>query len=156
VLWELYKKMTEYRQEMRDDLAVILAGLTEPLRSLLYAVPPLAARFSAVVDFPGYTTDQLAAIFSTLASEAGLSLTQDAQHKAAGVLAQAEAGSPCGNARLAVRLLNLTVAGQARRLMNCPEGQQTEMLRTVTEADIPKHLGREELLNGEDRSGQYL
>jgi hypothetical protein len=156
VLWELYKKMTEYRQEMRDDLAVILAGLTEPLCSLLYAAPPLAARFSAVVDFPGYTTDQLAAIFSTLAGEAGLSLTQDAQRKAAEILAQAEAGGPSGNARLAVRLLNQTIAAQARRVMTRSEGQQTETLRTVIEADIPEHLGREELLNGEDWSGQYL
>jgi hypothetical protein len=55
VLRRLYEKLTEYRGELHDDLAVILAGEGEPLRRLLGAYPPLAARFRAVIEFPGYT-----------------------------------------------------------------------------------------------------
>jgi hypothetical protein len=71
ILWEPYKKLTEYRVELRDELAVVLAGEVEPLRRLLYAAPPLAARFSAVIEFPGYTPAQLAAILAALAADAG-------------------------------------------------------------------------------------
>ena len=74
VLRRLYQELTEWR----DDLAVILAGQAGPLRDLLRASPPLAARFPAVIDFPGYTAGQLAAIFATLAGEAGFTLTPDA------------------------------------------------------------------------------
>ena len=65
VLRRLYQELTEWR----DDLAVILAGQAGPLRGLLRASPPLAARFPAVIDFPGYTAGQFAAIFATLGPE---------------------------------------------------------------------------------------
>jgi hypothetical protein len=71
VLRRLYQELTEWR----DDLAVILAGQPSPLRDLLRASPPLAARFPAVIGFPGHTAGQLAAIFATLAGEAGFTLT---------------------------------------------------------------------------------
>ena len=90
VLRRLYEQLTEYRNERRDELAVILAGQAAPQRSLLHSSPSLAARFRAVIDFPGFTPGQLAVIFGSLADEAGLTLTPAAQSKAAGVLAQAE------------------------------------------------------------------
>jgi hypothetical protein len=63
----LYKELTD----SAGQLAVILAGKQGPLRDMLHANPALAARFPAVIDFPGYTAGQLAAIFATLAGEAG-------------------------------------------------------------------------------------
>jgi hypothetical protein len=68
VLRRLYQELTEWR----DDLAVVLAGQAVPLRDLLRASPPLAARFPAVIDFPGYTAGQLAAIFATQLATLGL------------------------------------------------------------------------------------
>jgi hypothetical protein len=55
VLRRLYEQLTEYRNERRDELAVILSGQAAPLRSLLHSNPSLAARFRAVIDFPGST-----------------------------------------------------------------------------------------------------
>ena len=52
----LYEKLTEYRSELNDDLTVIMAGQVSPLRQLLNLHPALAARFRAVMDFPGYTS----------------------------------------------------------------------------------------------------
>jgi hypothetical protein len=156
VLWDLYQKLTEYRSELSDDLAVILAGQAEPLRKLLYAAPPLAARFRAVIDFPRYTPAQLGAIFIVLVDEAGLSLTPEAERTAAALLAQAEADRPCGNARLAVRLLTQVTAAQARRMAASPEAQLQAGLSTVIEADIPQRLDRDDPPSDEGWSGQYL
>ena len=160
VLWELYKKLTEYRDELRDELAVILAGDGEPLRKLLYAAPPLAARFSAAIEFAGYTPAQLGAILAALntalAADTGLTLTAEAQCKAAGLLAQAEADHPSGNARLAVRLLNQIIAAQARRVTASPQPQDPGALGTVIEADISEQLACDGPPSDSAWPGQYL
>jgi hypothetical protein len=157
-LGHLYRQLTVCRKERGDDLAVILSGQDEPLRKLLQANPPLAARFRAVVEFPGFGPAQLSAIFGTLADEAGLRLTVAAGRKAAAVLAQADAGLRSGNARLAVRLLNLAVARQARRVAAASSrGPDLAVLSTITGEDIPERLLPEEALPDEDwPGGQYL
>jgi hypothetical protein len=139
------------------DLAVILSGQADPLRALLHANPPLAARFFAVIDFPGYTSGQLAAIVVVLADEAGLMLTTAARSKAAAVLARAWDGPGSGNARLAVGLLNQATAAQARRVAaGSSRGQRPGTLNTITDADIPDRLQPDEARPDDDWSGQYL
>lgn len=51
-LRRLHESLSEYRDTLNDDLAVILAGQAERLSRLLHEIPPLAARFRAVIDFP--------------------------------------------------------------------------------------------------------
>jgi transcriptional regulator with XRE-family HTH domain len=158
VLRRLYEQLTEYRNERRDELAVILAGQAGPLRSLLHGSPSLAARFRAVVDFPGFTPGQLAVIFGSLADEAGLTLTPAAESKAAGVLARAEGGHSSGNARLAVRLLNQATAIQALRVAaaSLAPGWDPAALNTLSAADIPDQLPPEQAPPEETWPGQYL
>ena len=112
----LYQHLTEARKFHGDELAVILAGQAGPLRDMLHAAPALAARFPAIIDFPGYTPAQLTTILQALATEAGLTLTPDAARKAAAVLADAENGHVTGNARLAVQLLTQATTNQAYRV----------------------------------------
>jgi hypothetical protein len=112
----LYQLLTQVRDRVREDLAVILAGQARPLGELLRASPALAARFPAVIDFPGYTADELASVFAALAEEAGFALAPAAAGKAATVLGQAERRLRSGNARLAVRLLDQATTNQARRI----------------------------------------
>ena len=72
VLRCLYQAMTHGHRHIRnDELVIILAGQADPLRDMLATAPALAARFPAVIDFPGYTPAQLADVFAALAGEAG-------------------------------------------------------------------------------------
>jgi hypothetical protein len=48
----LYELLTQVRDRLREDLAVILADQARPLGELLRASPALAARFPAVIDLP--------------------------------------------------------------------------------------------------------
>ena len=132
---------------------MILAGQQGPLRDMLHANPALAARFPAVIDFPGYTAGQLAAIFATLAGEAGFTLTPDAARKAAAVLAEADHGA--GNARLAVRLLDQVTVSQARRITTGPRPRDPATLSTIDAADIPGHVHARDP-PADDWPGQYL
>jgi hypothetical protein len=114
-----------------------MTGEAQPLRGLLRASPPLAVRFPAVIDFPGYTAGQLAAIFATLAGEAGFTLTPDAASKAATVLARADGDHGPGDARLAARLLDQATASQARRVTAAAQTPDPATLSTIRAADIP-------------------
>ena len=133
----LYQILTEARKYHGDELAVILAGQAGPLRDMLHAAPALAARFPAVIDFPGYTPAQLTAILRALAAEAGLTLTPDAARKAAAVLADAERGHATGNARLAVQLLTQATTSQAHRVTTSPQPCDPAALAAICAADIP-------------------
>jgi len=110
---------------------------------------------SPVIDFPGYTVRQLAAIFATLAVEAGFSLTSEGARKAAGVLAPADAGHGSGNARLAVRLLDQATVSQARRITTATQLQDPATLSTIDAADIPGHVHLHDP-PADDWPGQYL
>jgi AAA lid domain/ATPase family associated with various cellular activities (AAA) len=152
----LYKELTVSRDHSHNHssgLAVILAGPEGPLRDMLRANPALAARFPAVINFPGYTAGQLAAIFATLAGEAGFTLTPDAARKAATVLA--EAGHGAGNARLAVRLLDSAIVSQARRITTVPQPPDPATLSTIDAADIPAYVQAHDP-PADDWPGQYL
>jgi hypothetical protein len=156
VLRCLYKELTISRDHSHNHssgLAVILAGPEGPLRAMLDANPALAARFPAVITFPGYTAGQLAGIFAALAGEAGFTLTPDAARKAAAVLA--EAGRDAGNARLAVRLLDQVTISQARRITAAAQSPNPVTLSTIDAADVPEHI-RPPALPADDRPGQYL
>jgi hypothetical protein len=151
----LYQLLTQIRDRVREDLAVILAGRARPLGELLRASPALAARFPAVIDFPGYTADQLAAIFAALAEEAGFALTPAAACKAGTVLGQAESRHRSCNARLGVRLLDQATSSQADRIMALPTPDPVT-LSTISPDDIPGHTHLDEPITDGERPGQYL
>jgi hypothetical protein len=157
VLRCLYQVMThEHRYSPHDELVIVLSGQPGPLREMLAASPALAARFPAVINFPGYTPAQLASVFAALAGEAGFTLAPDAPAKAAAVLAQAEAGRPCGNARLAVQLLNRAVTAQADRITAATQPPDPAALAAICAADIPGHLDPAVPPAPGQRPGQYL
>ena len=157
VLRRVYEKLSEYRDELNAEVAVILAGEADPLRRLLGDNPPLAARFRAVIGFPGYSPAQLAVVFAVLADEAGLRLTTAARSKAAAVLARAGSERGSGSARLAVALLNQATAIQAHRMAaGLPRDRSSNALHTIIESDIPDFPHLDAALPGDDWPGQYL
>lgn len=148
----MYRQLTVSRSERGDELAVILSGRAEPLRKLLGGNPPLAARFRAVIDFPGYAPGQLSAIFGALADEAGLRLTVAARGKAAAAwprppVRQRPAGGPA--------------AEPGGRTSGAPHSDTTSRdpdlatLSTIAEADIPECLLPDGSPPDEDWPGQY-
>jgi AAA lid domain len=157
VLRCLYQAMThEHRHSQGGELVIILAGQAGPLSEVLAATPALAARLPAVIDFPGYSPAQLAAVFTALACEAGFTLTSDAMCKAAAVLARAETGRASGNARLAVQLLNYAATAQAGRITTSPQPPDIAALATICAADIPGRLDPAAAPALDQRPGQYL
>ena len=134
---------------------MILAAQARPLGGAAPGQPGPGRRFPAAIDFPGYTADQLTAIFAALAAEAGFTLTPTAARKAYVMLGQAESHRPSGNARLAVRLLDQTTSSQAHRIMRLP-APGPAVLRSISPDDLPRQIHLDEPVTGDERSGQYL
>jgi len=135
---------------VRHDLAVILAGDGKRLGEVLRAHPPLTARFSVVIEFPGYSPGQLADVFGALAAEAGFALGPGTADKAARVLAEAVRQGN-GGGRLAVELLRQSAAAQALRITGA------EVPPEVLEAgDVPDVLTPRQLADEAERPGLYL
>ena len=155
MLARLYRELTSARDQWGDKLAVILAGHTVPVGELLDASPAMAARFPVVIEFPGYTLSQLAAVFATLAGEAGFALTPDAVDKAAAALALTDGGGGSGNARAAVQLLDQARHAQARRIAHLPGGPSQGVLGMITADDIPGHLPFRDP-GSDQQAGHYL
>ena len=132
--------LQEVLTERRDDLVVIPAGQAGQLHSLLRATPPLASRFPATVDFPGYIAGQLAAISATLAEEAGSTLTPAAAQAASSALGRAHGDRAGGSARLAAGLLDQATASQARRITTARQPPTPTALRRIQAIDIPEQI----------------
>jgi ATPase family associated with various cellular activities (AAA) len=145
-LTALYEELTA----VRHGLVVVFAGEAGPAGELLAAHRPLAARFAAVIDFPGYEGRDLGAMFARLADEAGFRLADDAQARAAAVLNSEANGRPA-SARLAVSLLSMVTVAQARRI-----AASSEDAVTITAADIPDQLDARFRAPDHWRPGQYL
>ena len=133
----LLELITEYRG---GNLMVILAGPGTPVRQFLLDNPALAARFPVTIEFPGYTGDELTAIFSRRAQEAGFTLAAGARDKARALLVSNSSQPGAGSARPAIGLLDQAAACQARRIMAGTAPVPVAALRELLAADIPAGL----------------
>ncbi len=133
----LLELITEYRG---GNLVVILAGPGTPVRQFLLDNPGLAARFPVTIELPGYTGDELAAIFSSRAQEAGFTLAAGARDKARALLVSNSSPPGGDSARLAIGLLDRAAACQARRIMTGSAPVPAAALRGLLAADIPAAL----------------
>jgi SpoVK/Ycf46/Vps4 family AAA+-type ATPase len=133
----LQELVTEYRG---GNLVVILAGPGAPVREFLLANPGLAARFPVTIEFPGYTGEEMAAIFTSRAQEAGFTLAAGTRDKARDLLVKNGSHPSAGSARLAIGLLDQAAARQARRIMASNRPVPGATLCELLPADIPGRL----------------
>ena len=129
----LLKEMEDHR----DDLAVIVAGYSEPMEKFIRSNPGLKSRFNRFVHFGDFSPEELFSIFQSLckknaytADEAASTIVKD--HLA--VLSKT-AGDDFANARTVRNFFETVIAKQATRISG-EKDPSTEMLSTITEADV--------------------
>jgi hypothetical protein len=89
---EAIATLLKLMEDHRGDLVVIAAGYEQEMHALLQANPGLASRFPRTVHFPAYTDEQLAAIFTAMARNAGLQLADGTTAKLRAILAATPRG----------------------------------------------------------------
>src|SRR6476469_10945506 len=113
---EAIETLLKRMEDNRHRLVVIVAGYPRLMHRFLDSNPGLRSRFSREITFPDYSTDELVAIFRSIAADSEYSLGEGAEEVLHGILARAERDESFGNARFARTLFEQSLNAQALRL----------------------------------------
>jgi stage V sporulation protein K len=124
-------------EDLRDRLAVIVAGYPVELTRFLTSNPGLASRFNRTIEFDDYSPEELLEIFEAMVRDGGYQLVADARERAAQLFATAYAsrGPSFGNGRLARNLFERTREGHANRVGLVPSPSDQD-LETILSEDL--------------------
>lgn len=134
---EAVDTLVKLMEDHRDDLVIIVAGYTEEMKSFLKCNTGLVSRFNKFINFPDYSNQELLEILDVMASNAGLTIEQDAKEAIGHRLDQmnSEQKEEFGNARGIRNMFEKIVMNQANRLITQPHPSR-EMLMTILKDDI--------------------
>jgi SpoVK/Ycf46/Vps4 family AAA+-type ATPase len=104
-------------EDLRDELIVILAGYTEPMRDFLHLNPGLKSRIPHFVEFLDFSDDELAAIFDQFCAKAGMTVVTEDRRFAIGEVVRRRKGRNFANAREVRNIFERAVAQQSLRLL---------------------------------------
>jgi SpoVK/Ycf46/Vps4 family AAA+-type ATPase len=124
-------------EDDRDRLIVIVAGYPDEMKKFIDANPGLNSRFTRYINFPDYTTKELAAMFRMYAKKNHYTLSPEMDKylvSAIGYLTK-KRDRNFGNGRYIRNLFEKAVEHQAGRLTRTPD-RTPEMLRTLELSDI--------------------
>lgn len=137
----LLKRMEDHR----DDLAVVVAGYTDPMKVFIESNPGLRSRFNRFFHFEHFTPAELLLIFEGLCKKSDFVVTDDAKEKLNDTfeLLYSKKDEGFGNARVIRNLFEKCVQNQANRIIKLTDINQ-HILRELSEADIPEPKETEE------------
>ncbi|MGI9606889.1 MAG: AAA family ATPase [Acidimicrobiales bacterium] len=113
---EAIETLIKRMEDHRDRLVVIVAGYPRLMHDFLRSNPGLRSRFAREIDFPDYSTSELAQITEKLVNDADYRLSGDVERTLERILARANRNEAFGNARYARNLFEQAINRQAVRL----------------------------------------
>ncbi|MDX6181014.1 AAA family ATPase [Flavobacterium sp. Fl-77] len=131
----LLKRMEDHR----DDLAVVVAGYTEPMKIFVESNPGLRSRFNRFFYFDHFSPDELFQIFESFCIKSDFIVSEDAKEKLKDTfeLLYAKKDESFGNARVVRNLFEKCIQNQANRIVKLKK-ISNKTLKTLTEEDIPE------------------
>lgn len=139
---EAIDTLVKLMEDHRDQVVVIVAGYTHPMRAFLTANPGLTSRFTKTLTFDSYTTTDLVAIIENLCRIHRFALDDEARDTLTRHLDTISRDDTFGNARVARQLFENMLANQANRLAIHPDLPDTDLTRLLA-IDVPGHTTRQ-------------
>ena len=133
---EAVATLVKMMEDNRANLAVIVAGYRDEMWTFIRSNPGLRSRFTRYIDFPNYSTAELAQIFETMAATAKVVLADGVVERVRARLGEATGVEDFGNARYVRSLFEQAYANMAARVVADDAIDDTE-LDTMIGADIP-------------------
>lgn len=134
---EAIETLLKGMEDHRDDLIVIVAGYTEPMKKFISSNPGLESRFNKYFYFPDYNGEELLEIFKSQVKKNGYILDKKAEKEAKKLFNKMydERTENFGNGRDVRNVFEDTVVRQANRLalMDSPT---KEDLQTILAEDL--------------------
>jgi stage V sporulation protein K len=136
---EAVNTMLKRMEDHRDDLAVVVAGYTEPMKLFIESNPGLRSRFNRYFEFEHFKPSELFSIFETFCKKSDFILTDDAIEKLKDTfdLLYSKKDEGFGNARVVRNIFEKCVQNQANRVVKI-KVITSDVLRALTEEDIPE------------------
>jgi len=131
----LLKRMEDHR----EDLAVVVAGYTEPMKIFIESNPGLRSRFNRYFYFNHFTPAELFEIFESFCSKSDFIISEDGKEKLTDTfdLLYESKNESFGNARVVRNLFEKCIQNQANRIVKLKK-ISNKVLKTLTEEDIPE------------------
>ena len=139
-------------EDHRDDLIVIVAGYTEPMRHFIDSNPGLKSRFNKYIEFPDYTVDELEQIFYLNCKKYDYVVDWRAKEKIREMITQRrmEKIINFANAREVRNMFEEIITNQARRVARI-ENPKPGDLKKITPADLEEVEYEDEISDREKK-----
>jgi len=134
---EAVATLLKMMEDHRDDCVVIVAGYHREMQRFLESNTGLASRFSKLLSFSEYDTDQLVAIFALQAKQKGMIHTPEVLAAVRRIIPAAPRSHNFGNGRFIRNVLEEAISNQATRLaLRDPDGLTERDLREIIPEDV--------------------
>lgn len=136
---ECLTELTKALEDHRDDLVVIVAGYTEPMKQFFESNPGLKSRFNTFITFEDYNGDELFRIFEKMSKEDDYEMSADAGCFLKKIFSEKANASILNfsNGRFVRNVYEDMVMNHARRVVN-EENPSLEELELFEVDDVPK------------------
>ncbi|MDD6071425.1 MAG: AAA family ATPase, partial [Clostridiales bacterium] len=135
---EAINTLVQEMENHRDDVIVIFAGYTNPMRRFLDRNPGMLSRIAFQVEFEDYSTDELCDITRLMVSQKQMTITDEAMDKLRKNFDVIREDSDYGNGRFVRKTLEEAEMNLAERILQFKESEITaELITTIEECDIP-------------------
>jgi stage V sporulation protein K len=126
-------------EDDREDLAVIVAGYSEPMNMFINSNPGLKSRFNRYYNFVHFMPQELMEIFELNCKKSDFELEVDAKEKLLETfeMLYEKKDDTFGNARLVRNLFEICIQNQANRLVSVKRHSK-KSLKELLELDIPE------------------
>lgn len=132
---ECLTELTKALEDYRNDLVVIVAGYTEPMKNFFESNLGLKSRFNTFIEFPDYTAFELMEILYNMCLKNDYMLTPTAKEKLQDILIAKVAykNDEFANGRLVRNIYDDIIMNQARRLINVDNPTKGELMQILDE-----------------------
>ena len=126
---ECLTELTKALEDYRDDLVVIVAGYTEPMKQFFESNPGLRSRFNTFIEFDDYSSDELLNILDMIAEKNDYKLSDELKDtlKAYFVKKMANKDENFANGRLARNIYDDLVMAHAKRIITKDNPTDTDL-----------------------------
>lgn len=134
---ECLTELTKALEDYRDDLVVIVAGYTEPMKKFFDSNPGLKSRFNTFIEFPDYDLEELDEILLSMCKQNDYTLKQDTLDVINDYLEESiqKKDDNFANGRLVRNIFDDLIINHARRVVSI-ENPTRDDLSTIIKEDF--------------------
>lgn len=132
---ECLTELTKALEDYRDDLVVIVAGYTTPMKSFFESNPGLKSRFNTFIEFDDYNENELFDILNMMCRKNDYIISENAAIKLKKILLNkvTDKNDNFANGRLARNIYDNLIMAHAKRIVNVNNPSNLQLMEIVEE-----------------------